>query len=127
MRQFYHTANLNHKEAMMAVDAKRRSSPPQPLPQDEAFPPGRDPGEHAHPPEDGDFWENIVFENNAYKMEHYRAAAQYLANEIGFSVLLHYYVLPSFHNTGSTMMAAFIPADEGRAEQVPPAAHASKW
>lgn len=111
----------------MADDFKRRTGPPSPLPQDEAFSPGRDPGPDAHPPED-EFWQNIIFEDNAYKMAHYRASAQALANEIGFSVLLHYYALPRFHNTNGTMMAAFIPADEGRAEAPePPAARSSKW
>jgi hypothetical protein len=88
-----------------------RRQPPSPLPNDEQFAPGRDPGPEAHPPED-EFWQNIMFEDNQYKMEHYRATAQWLANKLNCAVLLHYYRLPHFQRTGATLMGAFIPADE---------------
>ena len=46
------------------------------------------------------------------RLDHYRASAQALANELGCSVLLHFYALPNFQHTNGTMMAAFIPAEE---------------
>jgi len=97
---------------------KHRTSAPQPLPTDEQFTPGRDPGEDAHAPEE-EFWDNIMFESNRYKIDHYRATAQQLANEWGCSVLLHYYALPSYQHTNGVMLAAFIPADEGKATLSP--------
>ena len=89
-----------------------RTHPPSPLPADEDFTPGRDPGGDAHPPED-EFWQNVMYESNQYKIDHYRAAAQHMANEWDCAVLLHFYKLPGFQRTQPTMMAAFIPADEG--------------
>ena len=56
----------------MADDVKHRTPAPQPMPADEAFTPGREPAEEPHPPED-DFWQNIMFESNTYKIDHYRA------------------------------------------------------
>jgi hypothetical protein len=103
----------------MADEVKLRTPPLMPLPADEAFTPGRDPGPDAHPPED-EFWANVMFESNAYKTEHYRAAAQLAANTWGCAVLLHYYALPQFQHTNPTMLAAFIPADEGMASAPTP-------
>jgi len=97
---------------------KHRTSAPNPLPNDEEFTPGREPGD-AHPPED-EFWDNIMYEKNDYKIEHYRAAAQLLANDLDCSVLLHYYKLPRYQRTGDVMLAAFIPADEVKAAEMPP-------
>lgn len=98
-----------------------RTPPLGPLPNDEAFTPGRDPGEDAHPPED-EFWQNVMFEDNNYKISHYRASAQLMANTLGCAVLLHWYALPHFEHTNATMLAAFIPADEGAvAAPEPPA------
>ena len=99
----------------MADEPERhRISAPSPLPPDEQFTPGlRDPGEDAHPPEDA-FFDNIFYESNAYKMEHYRAWAQKMANDAGCAVLLHWYALPSYQRTNGVLMAAFIPADEGK-------------
>jgi hypothetical protein len=120
------------------ADLKHRTPPPNPLPADESFTPGRDPGPDAHPPEDA-FFQNIMFESNDYKLEHYRATAQLLANTYKMAMLLHFYALPHFQRTNPTMMAAFIPADEGtlmataspapptkRAEQHEPNAHSTR-
>jgi hypothetical protein len=96
-----------------------RTHPPSPLPNDEEFTPGRDPGGDAHPPED-EFWQNVMYESNPYKIDHYRATAQLMANTWGCAVLLHYYALPHYQRTGPTMMAAFIPADEGLANKPAP-------
>lgn len=109
----------------MADEVKLRTLPLQPLPPDEAFTPGRDPGADAHPPED-EFWQNIMYESNIYKTEHYRAAAQLMANTWDCAVLLHYYALPGFQHNNSTMLAAFIPADEGAASAPPPPASSRK-
>jgi len=110
----------------MADEVKLRTLPLQPLPPDEAFTPGRDPGDDAHPPED-DFWQNIMYEDNRYKVDHYRAAAQLMANELDCAVLLHFYALPGFQHNNSTMMAAFIPADEGAVSApTPPASRSYK-
>jgi hypothetical protein len=103
----------------MADDVKYRTPAPQPLPNDEAFTAGREPDHEPHPPEE-EFLENLMFESNTYKMEHYRSAAQALANELGCAVLLHYYALPGFERTNGTMMAALIPADEGKVAPAPP-------
>jgi hypothetical protein len=101
---------------------KHRTSAPNPLPNDEQFTPGGNPGDDAHAPED-DFWNNVFYEENDYKINHYRAAAQLLANTLDCSVLLHFYKLPGYQRTGDTMLAAFIPADEGKAtEMLPPPA-----
>jgi len=101
------------------LNPKHRTPPPAEIPADESFTPGRDPGPDAHPPED-DFWQNIMFESNEYKMEHYRAAAQALANDKNCAVLLHYYKLPGFQRTNPTMLGAFIAADEGLVEAPEP-------
>ena len=103
---------------------KHRTHPLQPLPPDEAFTPGGVPVEDPHPPEE-EFLDNLMFESNSYKIEHYRSVAQQLANEKGCAVLLHYYALPAFQHTEPTMMAALIPADEGKIEAPPPAASKS--
>ena len=103
---------------------KHRMAAPSPLPNDEEFTPGREPDHEAHPPED-EFWDNIVYESNDYKQEHYRATAQQMANDWGCSVLLHYYKLPHYQHNGDTMMAAFIPADEGKAKAPTPPAKAA--
>jgi hypothetical protein len=102
---------------------KHRTPAPQPLPNDEEFTPGRDPGPDAHPPED-EFWDNIMFETNDYKQEHYRASAQQMANDWGCAVLLHFYALPHYQHNNGTMMAAIIPADEGKAVAPTPPARA---
>ena len=100
-----------------------RIPPPNPLPPDEQFTPGRDPGPDAHPPED-DFAYNVIYEDNAYKLEHYRAAAQALANELDCAVLLHFYALPHYQQTNGTLMAAFIPGEPQEAEAPPAGAPA---
>lgn len=97
---------------MADEDPKHRTPPLSPLPADESFTPGGVPVGEVHPPED-DFWDNVMFESNEYKMEHYRSAAQQMANDLGCAVLLHYYALPGFQRNNPTMLAAFIPADEG--------------
>jgi hypothetical protein len=104
----------------MADEVKLRTPAPQPLPADEAFVPGREPGGDVHPPEDS-FWDNILYESNDYKLAHYRASAQQLANDNDCAVLLHFYALPHFERTNGTMMAAFIPADEGKITPPAPA------
>jgi hypothetical protein len=109
----------------MADEVKLRTPAPQPLPAGEIFNPGREPGPDAHPPDD-EFWQNIFYEDNQYKFDHYRASAQALANDLGCAVLLHFYALPNFQHTNGTMMAAFIPAEENMASEEPPAAR-SKW
>ena len=96
----------------MADEPKHRTPPPAEIPADESFTPGRNPDHEPHPPED-EFWDNVMFESNEYKMEHYRAAAQQMANDLGCAVLLHYYKLPAFQRNNPTMLAALIPADEG--------------
>ena len=98
----------------MPDEVKLRTLPLSPLPNDETFTPGREPGDDAHPPED-DFWRNLVYEDNRYKVDHYRASAQLMANTWGCAVLLHFYALPGFQHNNATMMAAIIPADEGLA------------
>ena len=103
---------------------KHRMSPPSPLPADEEYTPGREPDHETHPPED-EFWDNIFFEENSYKLEHYRASAQQMANDWGCSVLLHFYALPSYQRTNGVMMAAFIPADEGKAKAPTPPARSA--
>jgi hypothetical protein len=110
---------------MAGEPEKHRTSAPNPLPADEEFTPGREPDYEPHPPED-EVWANIMFEANDYKIQHYRAAAQQMANDWGCSVKLHYYALPSYQRTNETMLAAFIPADEGKAELPPPPAPLSK-
>ena len=102
----------------MADEPKHRTPPPAEVPHDQYFTPGADPGPDAHPPED-EFWDNILYESNEYKTEHYRAAAQALANDKNCAVLLHYYTVPGFQHTGPTMMAAFIPGDEGVTSEPP--------
>lgn len=107
---------------MAEENPKHRTPPLSPLPNDEPFTPGGVPDDEVHPPEDN-FWENIMFESNDYKTRHYRAAAQQMANDLGCAVLLHYYELPRFERNNPTMLAAFIPADEGYVtapEPVPP-------
>lgn len=104
---------------------KHRTSALNPLPNDEEFTPGGNPGDDAHAPED-DFWDNIFYEENDYKIAHYRAAAQQLANDMDCSVLLHYYKLPRYQRTGDTMLAAFIPADENKAAEIAPPPAPSK-
>lgn len=109
----------------MALE-KLRTPAPQPLPSDEAFTPGGVPShEHDHGLED-EFWENIVYESNPYKIEHYRAAAQEMANEMGCAVLLHYYAIPNFQRNNGTMMAAFIPGEPGLVDTPPPPS-GSSW
>ena len=98
----------------MAEPGTPRTAPLNPLPNDEEFTPGREPDSEVHPPEDS-FWDNVWYEDNAYKVEHYRALGQYLANEWNCSVKLHYSVLPGYQRTGPTMRADFIPADEAAA------------
>ena len=103
-----------------------RTHPMAPLPHDEAFTPGGVPQhEHGYGPED-EFMQNIVYESNQYKVDHYRSAAQIMANELGCAVLLHYYALPGFQHNNPTMMAALIPADEGLATSAPPASRSRK-
>ena len=102
----------------MADDPKHRTPPPAEVPADESFAPGGVPACTPHPPED-DFWDNVMYEDNAYRMQHYRAAAQQLANDNNCAVLLHYYTVPGFQHTGPTMMAAFIPGDEGVTSEPP--------
>jgi len=92
-----------------------RTPAPQPLPPDEQFTPGRPLPHDVHPPED-EFWDNLVYESNDYKIEHYRGLAQHLANENNVAVLLHYMALPGYQWSNGTMMAAFIPANEGAIE-----------
>ncbi len=104
---------------------KLRTLPMAPLPNDEPFTPGREPAHtHDHGLED-EFWENIVYEDNTYKVEHYRAAAQIMANDLGCAVLLHYYALPGFQHNNPTMMAAFIPGEPGLVDAPPPPASRS--
>src|SRR5262245_7820118 len=97
----------------MPDDVKNRTPAPQPLPPDEQFSPGRDPAHEPHPPED-EFWQNLMYESNDYKIDHYRAAAQQLANDNDCSVLLHYYAVPHYQHTNGTMMAAIVPAEPGK-------------
>ena len=105
---------------------KHRTSPPHPLPADEQYTPGGVPEhDHDHGLED-EFAENLLFESNDYKLQHYRGAAQQMANDWGCSVLLHFYELPSYQRTNGTMMAAFIPADESKASAPPPPATQAK-
>lgn len=111
----------------MADEVKLRTLPLSPLPNDEAFTPGGVPT-HEHPPE-SDFWENVMFESNTYKVEHFRSAAQHFANDWDCAVLLHYFALPGFQHTNATMHAAIIPADEGIATPPAPPVEPlrSKW
>ena len=93
-----------------APDVWHRTPAPQPLPNDEQFTPGRPPEHEPHPPED-DFWDNLLYESNDYKISHYRALAQQLANDNDCAVLLHFYALPHYQRMNGTMMAAIIPAE----------------
>jgi hypothetical protein len=97
---------------------KHRMSAPSPLPNDQEFTPGPDPGEDAHAPDD-EFFDNLFYESNEYKLAHYRATAQKMANDKNCSVLLHFYALPSYQRTNGTLMAAFIPAEEGKLKAQP--------
>src|SRR5262245_17772873 len=116
----------------MPDDVKHRTPAPTALPTDEQFTPGREPAHEPHPPED-DFWQNLMYESNDYKIEHYRASAQQLANDNDCAVLLHYYALPGYQNCNGTMMAAFIPAEEGKVgppappANEPPASSDPSW
>ncbi len=110
----------------MADEVKLRSLPLQPLPPDEPFVPGFPPSHtHDHGLEE-EFAENLFYESNTYKMQHYRAAAQQKANDLGCAVLLHYYALPGFQHTNPTMMAAIIPGETGLVEAPPPASRSRK-
>lgn len=111
----------------MADEVKLRTLPLSPLPNDEAFTPGGVPShEHDHGLEE-EFAENLMYENNTYKVQHYRGAAQLMANDLGCAVLLHYYALPGFQHTNPTMMAALIPGETGLVTAPPPASRSSKW
>ena len=46
-------------------------------------------------------------------MEHYRSAAQQMANDLGCAVLLHYYKVPGFQRTNPTMLGALIRPTKG--------------